>query len=94
MPHPARPLRSSLRSGGVPGLCSLPRPRPPLSAPTLPTPLLNHGRYVQVFTATLDAFSHGANDVANAMGPFIAVWYTWKEGGVDTSKKTDIGDDM
>ncbi|CAN0501503.1 unnamed protein product, partial [Discosporangium mesarthrocarpum] len=27
-------------------------------------------KYVQVFTAICDSFSHGANDVANAMGPF------------------------
>lgn len=30
--------------------------------------------YLQVFTAIFDAFSHGANDVANAIGPFAAVW--------------------
>jgi len=29
-------------------------------------------RYVQVFTAIVDSFSHGANDVANAMGPYAA----------------------
>jgi sodium-dependent phosphate transporter len=30
-------------------------------------------KYVQVFTAIVDSFSHGANDVANAMGPFSAI---------------------
>jgi sodium-dependent phosphate transporter len=49
-------------------------------------------KYVQVFTAIVDSFSHGANDVANAMGPFIAVYMTWKNGEV--SKKTEVGDDI
>ena len=29
--------------------------------------------YIQIFTAICDSFAHGANDVANAMGPFAAV---------------------
>ena len=49
-------------------------------------------KYVQVFTAIVDSFSHGANDVANAMGPFSAVYITWKNGEV--SSKEDLGDDM
>jgi sodium-dependent phosphate transporter len=40
-------------------------------------------KYVQVFTAMVDSFSHGANDVANAMGPFAAVYFAWKDGYVD-----------
>ena len=31
-------------------------------------------RYLQIFTAICDSFSHGANDVANAIGPFAAIW--------------------
>eukprot|EP00965_Chrysotila_dentata_P059399 1970857-Pleurochrysis_carterae.AAC.2 len=31
-------------------------------------------RYIQVFTAICDSFAHGANDVANAMGPFMAIY--------------------
>eukprot|EP00614_Pseudopedinella_elastica_P035389 CAMPEP_0172617546 /NCGR_PEP_ID=MMETSP1068-20121228/70313_1 /TAXON_ID=35684 /ORGANISM="Pseudopedinella elastica, Strain CCMP716" /LENGTH=547 /DNA_ID=CAMNT_0013423321 /DNA_START=24 /DNA_END=1667 /DNA_ORIENTATION=+ len=50
-------------------------------------------KYVQVFTAIVAAFSHGANDVANAMGPFAAIWMTWKTGMVATEKE-DVGDDM
>merc|ERR1712070_172714 len=44
-------------------------------------------RYVQVFTAMVDSFSHGANDVANAMGPFAACYFAWKDGYV--SKKPE-----
>lgn len=29
-------------------------------------------KYVQIFTAIVNSFTHGANDVANAMGPFSA----------------------
>ena len=31
-------------------------------------------KYLQIFTAACDAFSHGANDVANAIGPFVAIY--------------------
>ncbi|KAH8094375.1 inorganic phosphate transmembrane transporter [Aureococcus anophagefferens] len=44
-------------------------------------------RYVQVFTATVDAFSHGANDVANAMGPFAAAYVAYKKGKVVKSRR-------
>ena len=29
---------------------------------------------MQIFTAICDAFSHGANDVANAIGPFVTIY--------------------
>ncbi|CAM9594103.1 unnamed protein product [Sphacelaria rigidula] len=48
-------------------------------------------KYVQVFTAICDSFSHGANDVANAMGPFAAIYATYINGGVDSS--SDLGND-
>uniref|UniRef100_A0A6S8CWL2 Phosphate transporter n=1 Tax=Aureoumbra lagunensis TaxID=44058 RepID=A0A6S8CWL2_9STRA len=49
-------------------------------------------RYVQVFTAMVDSFSHGANDVANAMGPFAASYIAWKRGSV--KKEHDLHNDM
>ncbi|KAL4452348.1 hypothetical protein ABPG75_008010 [Micractinium tetrahymenae] len=43
-------------------------------------------KYIQVFTACVMSFAHGANDVANAMGPFSAVYYTWQHAAVPGSK--------
>jgi len=45
-----------------------------------------------VFTAIVNSFSHGANDVANAMGPFAAVYMIYKNG--DVASKVDGGSDM
>ena len=36
----------------------------------------------QVLTAICDSFGHGANDVANAMGPFAAIYTTYIDGAV------------
>jgi len=38
--------------------------------------------YVQVFTACLNSFAHGANDVANAIGPISAILNIYKSGEV------------
>jgi len=48
-------------------------------------------RYIQIATAIFDSFAHGANDVANAMGPFMAIWAIYQSGSV--SKKSDTDDD-
>merc|ERR1712087_622870 len=48
-------------------------------------------RYIQIFTAICDSFAHGANDVANAMGPFMAIYFIYTTGEV--SKKAKTGDD-
>merc|ERR1712087_719244 len=48
-------------------------------------------RYIQIFTAICDSFAHGANDVANAMGPFMAIYAIYNDGGV--SKKVDMDND-
>ena len=49
-------------------------------------------KYLQIFTAVCDAFSHGANDVANAIGPFAAIYAIHQSGG-DLSKKASMGGD-
>ena len=43
--------------------------------------------YLQILTACFVAFAHGANDVANAIGPFSAGWQAISEGTV----KLDAG---
>jgi phosphate/sulfate permease len=43
-------------------------------------------RYVQVFTACLNAFAHGSNDVANGMGPLSAIMSIQKSGWSKSSK--------
>ena len=40
--------------------------------------------WMQVFTASAFAFSHGANDIANAVGPFAAVLDVLKTGEIST----------
>eukprot|EP00897_Mesotaenium_endlicherianum_P005233 jgi/Mesen1/4738/ME000241S03774 len=39
-------------------------------------------RYLQVFSAMVMSFAHGANDVANAIGPYAGIYQTWKTGKV------------
>lgn len=34
-------------------------------------------KYLQVFSACCVSFAHGSNDVANAVGPFAAIWYVY-----------------
>ncbi|KAH8053131.1 inorganic phosphate transmembrane transporter [Aureococcus anophagefferens] len=46
-------------------------------------------RFVQVFTAIVASFSHGANDVANAMGPFSAAYVAYKKGKVVPKHEMD-----
>ncbi|WVQ67357.1 uncharacterized protein L199_005553 [Kwoniella botswanensis] len=43
--------------------------------------------FLQVLTACTNSFAHGSNDVANAVGPFAAVYYVWSHGEV-TPKDT------
>lgn len=50
-------------------------------------------KYLQVFTAICDAFSHGANDVANAIGPFAVIYVLYNNDYDITGKKTDMGGD-
>ena len=48
-------------------------------------------KFLQIFTAICDSFSHGANDVANAIGPFAAI-YTIYNNDVLT-EKNELGKD-
>lgn len=38
--------------------------------------------WLQVFTAAFDAFAHGANDVANSIGPFASIYSLYNGKGV------------
>ena len=38
--------------------------------------------WMQVFTASAFAFSHGSNDIANAIGPFIAIFDVIRTGTI------------
>jgi len=49
-------------------------------------------KYLQIFTASCDAFSHGANDVANSIGPFVAIFIIYRQQE-NLTKKIDMGDD-
>lgn len=44
-----------------------------VSLNSLDAPLLSAHMHLQVLTACLKSFAHGANDTANAAGPFAAV---------------------
>tara|TARA_Y100000389_G_scaffold73260_1_gene69931 strand:- start:7672 stop:9309 length:1638 start_codon:yes stop_codon:yes gene_type:complete len=46
-------------------------------------------KYLQVFSAACAAFSHGANDVANAIGPFAAILTIYWEGDVRKNSVMD-----
>jgi len=43
----------------------------------------NAFKYLQIMSACYVAFAHGANDVANAIGPFAAIWDVHKKGSVN-----------
>ncbi|KAG2015577.1 sodium:inorganic phosphate symporter [Coprinopsis cinerea AmutBmut pab1-1] len=44
--------------------------------------------FMQVFTACVASFAHGANDVSNAIGPFSVIYHTWKTG--EMADKTPV----
>ena len=48
-------------------------------------------KFIQVFTAICDSFSHGANDVANAIGPYAAIYMIYKDN--ELKKKNELDTD-
>merc|ERR1719487_1153491 len=46
--------------------------------------------YLQIFSACFDALAHGANDVANAVGPFATIFVLYNGGKLGS--KQDMGD--
>lgn len=44
---------------------------------------------LQVFTAAADSFSHGANDVANSIGPFAAMYMIYRDKEIKESNDLD-----
>ena len=44
--------------------------------------------FVQVMTACTASFTHGANDVANAIGPYATIYQIWQSGALDGTKST------
>ncbi|KAE8405023.1 phosphate transporter [Aspergillus pseudonomiae] len=42
--------------------------------------------FLQILTACTAAFTHGANDVANAVGPYATIYAIWKSGALDGAK--------
>lgn len=47
-------------------------------------------KYLQIFTAMCDSFSHGANDVANAIGPYAAIVTIYMNDG-EMNANVDMG---
>ncbi|GIL62137.1 hypothetical protein Vafri_16409 [Volvox africanus] len=45
-------------------------------------------KYLQVFSACAVSFAHGANDVANAVGPFSGIWLVYRKWSVSSSGDT------
>ena len=46
--------------------------------------------FLQVMTASAASFTHGANDVSNAVGPFATIYYIWEHGAIDKSSPVPI----
>ncbi len=45
---------------------------------------------LQIITASYTAFAHGANDVANAVGPLAAVHSVWQNNGMAIAAKANV----
>jgi len=46
--------------------------------------------YLQVISAAFDSLAHGANDAANAVGPFAAIWGIHEAGKIDSKVEVPV----
>lgn len=46
--------------------------------------------YAQVASAMMMSIAHGSNDVANAVGPWVATYNTWRSGQVNEDSDTPV----
>ncbi|KAL2174081.1 phosphate-repressible phosphate permease [Thermothelomyces heterothallicus CBS 202.75] len=46
--------------------------------------------FLQIMTAATASFTHGANDISNAIGPFATVYQVWNDGALPAKGKSDV----
>ncbi|KAK3312837.1 phosphate-repressible phosphate permease [Apodospora peruviana] len=46
--------------------------------------------FLQIMTAATASFTHGANDISNAIGPYATVFQIWNEGALPVKDKAEV----
>ncbi|KAH6680006.1 phosphate-repressible phosphate permease [Plectosphaerella plurivora] len=46
--------------------------------------------FLQIMTASAASFTHGANDVSNAIGPYATIYQVWKDGEIPASGAASV----